>query len=223
MCLLYNVKRLHVLDLGDEIHGLIHNGSRLSQEYDVAEQVMIASELIAQAIARFRIGASEVVYHSCLDNHSRMMANYKDSKDTENFGRIIAFYLRSRFAGDRKVSLAEDHIDPSLGMFDLENGETVMYAHGHLDNPTQAVQEISGIVNSMRDGRVRRVSYFTVGHYHSEKMKAYQGVRVIVNGSGCGTDEYAFSKRLVSKPSQTMLVFDGDNLIENRIGLDIRE
>ena len=221
-CIRYNVKTLHVVDLGDEVHGLIHNSARLSQEYDVAEQVMIASDLIAQALNKLSAAVPEVTYRSCLDNHSRMMANYKDSKDTENFGRIIAFYLEARLAQNKRVTFPRDNLDPTLGLLKLANGEAMLFAHGHLDNPTQAVQEISGIVSSM-EGGPKRVSYFCMGHYHSEKMKQYQGCRVIVNGAFCGTDDYASSRRLYNKPTQTMLVFDADNLIEARIGLDIRE
>ena len=221
-CIRFKVNTLHVLDLGDAIHGLIHNSSRLSQEYDVAEQVMLAQEMMSQALAKLASAVPHVTYRSCLDNHSRMMANYKDSKDTENFGRLIEFYLRARLKGVDAVTFPGDNIDPSLGMLTLANGETMMFAHGHLDNPTQAIQEISGVLSSMPNGP-KRVSYFVLGHYHSEKLKSYQGCRVIVNGSFCGTDEYALSRRLFSAPSQTLLVFNGQNLIEERIGLDIRE
>lgn len=220
-CMRFKVDTLHVLDLGDAIHGLIHNSARLSQEYDVAEQVMLAQELMAQALAKLASSIPHVTYRSCLDNHSRMMANYRDSKDTENFGRLIEFYLRARLKGVDAITFPGDNIDPSLGMLTLANGETMMFAHGHLDNPTQAIQEVAGIVSSMPDGP-KRVSYFVLGHYHSEKLKSYQGCRVIVNGSFCGTDEYALSRRLLSAPSQTLLVFNGQNLVEERIGLDIR-
>lgn len=220
-CGRFNVETLHVLDLGDAIHGLIHNSSRLSQEYDVAEQVMIAQELMAEALARIASAVPKVTYRSCLDNHSRMMANYKDSKDTENFGRLIHHYLKARLRGIPSISFPEDNLDPSLGLLKLRSGEGMLFAHGHLDNPTQAVQEISGIISSM-PGAPTKVSYFVLGHYHAEKMKSYQGCRVIVNGSFCGTDEFALSKRLFSSPSQTLLVFNGQNLIEERIGLDIR-
>lgn len=221
MCLLHNVGTLHVLDLGDEIHGLIHNSARLSQEYDVAEQVMIAAELIAEALNAISAYV-KVTYRGCLDNHSRMMANYKDSKDTENFGRLIHFYVKARLALNKKISFPEDNIDPSLGMLTLRNGESMLFAHGHLDDPTKAVQEIYGIVMSMPNPP-KRVRYFCLGHYHSEKMKQFQWLRVIVNSAFCGTDEFALSKRLISEPSQTLLIFDGSTLIESRIGLDVRE
>ena len=51
-------------------------------------------------------------------------------------------------------------------------------------------------------------------------MKSYQNARVIVNGSIVGTDSYALSKRLFSKPSQVMLVFDEDNTISISINLE---
>lgn len=220
-CMLNKVDTLHVLDLGDEIHGLIHNSARLSQECDAADQVMVASELIAQALNRLSAYV-KITYRGCLDNHSRMMANYKDSKDTENFGRLISFYLKARLSLNKRISFPEDNIDPSLGILTLRNGESLVFAHGHLDNPTTAVQEVFGIINAMPNPP-KKVKYFCVGHYHSEKMKQYQWLRVIVNSSFCGTDEYALSRRLLSEPSQTLLIFDGSSFIETRIGLDVRK
>ena len=45
------------------------------------------------------------------------------------------------------------------------------------------------------------------------------GAKVIVNGSICGTEGYAFSKRLFGEPEQTLLLFDGENLITFNINL----
>ena len=47
-------------------------------------------------------------------------------------------------------------------------------------------------------------------------------MRVFCNGSIVGTDDYAASKRLYTKPSQMLLVFDGDNVVHYSINLDIQ-
>ena len=53
----------------------------------------------------------------------------------------------------------------------------------------------------------------------SNKLKEFQGCRVIVSGSIVGTEQYAFSKRLFSKASQTLLIFEDENLIDIKINL----
>ena len=55
----------------------------------------------------------------------------------------------------------------------------------------------------------------------SEKTKTFNGLKVIVNGSIVGTEQYALSKRLFSEPSQTLLIFNGNNLINVSINLSI--
>ena len=51
--------------------------------------------------------------------------------------------------------------------------------------------------------------YVLLSHYHAEKMKTYQGVKIFINGSIVGTEEYALSKRLFNKPAQKLLMFEG--------------
>ena len=48
-------------------------------------------------------------------------------------------------------------------------------------------------------------------------------MRVYINGSICGTDPYADSIHKYTKPKQTLLIFDGDNVLNFSIDLDIRE
>ena len=48
------------------------------------------------------------------------------------------------------------------------------------------------------------------------------GAKVIVNGSVCGTEQYAFSKRLFGDPEQTLMIFDGINVIDYHINLNIK-
>ena len=47
------------------------------------------------------------------------------------------------------------------------------------------------------------------------------GAKVIINGCVCGVDQYAYSKRLFGKPEQTLLIFEGNDMIDVNINLDI--
>ena len=208
-----DVTRLYVLGLGDAVHGLIHTSARLEQQMDVAKQIMVACEVLADALNRLQEAAPEVVFCSCTDNHSRMVADLSESIESENFGKLIVFYLKARLAGS-KVEFKEDNLDDEIGMIEFANGKVGVFVHGHHDNICTIFQNMTAYT-----GRV--VDYAFVGHYHSEKTKTFNGFRVFVNGSIVGMDQYAFSKRLFGKPSQTLLIFDGDNIINHSIGLDI--
>lgn len=208
------VERLNVVNLGDLIHGDIHETIRIEEEFDVVTQVIQASELMSRALNKLQEAAPEVIYRSCSDNHSRVVANKKESIEKENFFRLVDWYLEERLK-DTSIKFAHDNISVSMGKFRLLNGKLVMFAHGHMNKPNHAFQDFIGATEEY-------VHYVLLGHYHSEKTKYFQNLKVLINGSICGVDQYAESIRKYTKPSQTLLVFDGDNLINHSIGLDIR-
>lgn len=214
-CNMNNIKILNICNLGDMIHGIIHTNARIEQELDVVEQLMKAGELVAQFLNKIQDAAPKVIYRSVVDNHSRAMANKSEAIEKENFSKLIDWFLQERLK-NTNIEFVNDNIDEGIGKFELTNGKKVMFAHGHNDNINQAYQHFTGATQEFID-------YILLGHYHCEKAKSYQGARVIVNGSVVGTEQYALSKRLFSKPSQTLLIFNKDNLINISIDLNINE
>lgn len=212
-CRANNVKKLNFVNLGDLIHGLIHITLRIEEELDVVEQVMMASEIVSKALNRLQEAAPEVVYRSCTDNHARAMASKHEAIEKENLGKLVDWFLKERLSST-EIHFADDNLDVDLGRFTLNNGKVVMFAHGHNDSINQVFQNFVGATGAY-------VHYMLLGHYHSEKAKSFQNSKVFVNGSIVGTEQYATSKRLFSKPSQTLLVFDNENVINHSINLDI--
>ena len=210
-CKRLGVETLHVLNLGDLVHGQIHTSARLLQEIDVIQQVKIASEIMAESLAELSKEVPNVVYRSCLDNHSRTMPNIKESIENENFGGIIDWYLEARLE-KTPVVFANDNLDANIGMIELQDGKLLVFAHGHQDNVNSVVQAYNAATRS-------HVDYVCLGHYHSTKMKTFLNSKVFINGSVMGTDEYAMSHRLFGVPEQTLLVFAGEDLINITIGL----
>lgn len=214
-CRLHKVERLNVVGLGDFINGNIHVTNRITNEMDVITQVMTAAEYISDALVRLKEAAPEVIYRSCSDNHSRVTADYTQSIEKENFGRIIDWYIEAR-TKDSGVVFAHDNLDYEIGKFDLLNGKKVMFAHGHHDIPQGSFQSFVGATHEYID-------YICLGHYHSTKMKTFQGAKVFVNGSIVGTDGFAFSKRLFGYPEQTLLIFEGQNIVAYEINLSLMD
>ena len=213
-CKLHNVKRLNILELGDDVMGCIHTTARLEQEIDVIEQIMQASEIISNAVNKLQEAAPEVVYRSCTDNHSRIMPNLAESIEAEQYSKLITFYVKAKLAGT-KVLFPDDNIDQEIGLFELMNGDLVGFAHGHHDSPNQAFQIYSGMTQKF-------IKYICLGHYHQKKVKSFMGAKVLINGCIDGVDQYAFSKRLFGKPEQTLMIFDGTDMIDVNLNLDIK-
>ena len=212
-CTENKVARLYVLLLGDFIHGTIHTNARLEQQMNVVEQIMLASEVLADCLNKLKAAAPHIIVCSCTDNHSRALPDLHESIEAENFGKLITFYLEARLAGSG-IEFKKDNLDQEVGLIEFANGKTGVFMHGHHDGINTLFQNMVAYT-----GRV--ISYGFIGHYHQEKMKSFNGFRVFVNGSILGLDQYAFSKRLFGKPSQTLLIFDGDNIINHSIDLDI--
>ena len=208
-CKQFRVFKLSILDLGDEISGNIHLTSRINQQCDVIDQVMIAGEYISQFLNYLSQSGIIITYRSVSDNHSRVTANYKEHIETENFNRLILWYLKERLK-DTKVEFIDDNLDYSIGKLKVHD-KNIIYVHGHLDKVNTAFQNFVGATKEY-------VDYVLLGHYHSGSQKIIQNCNVIVNGSIVGTEQYALSKRLFTEPSQKLLIFDKDNLVD----IDIR-
>ena len=212
LCKRNKVKRLNFLNLGDCIQGIIHVTARLEEEVDVIQQVMIASEIIADALNELTEAAPEVVYRSCTDNHSRVVADLKQHIEKESFGKLIDFYLKERLRG-KPVAFEDSPLNDEIGMFELMNGKTVVFSHGHHDSVGKSLQNMVGATK-------KYVDYVLMGHFHSPKQSVVEGCNVIVNSSIVGPEQYAFSKRFFGKASQKLLVFEGDNLYNMDIYLN---
>lgn len=198
-----NVSRLSILNLGDLIHGLIHTNSRIEAELDVAEQIIVASELTAQFLCKLQEAAKEVNYYNVYDNHSRAIADKNNNIEKEQFSRVIDWFLQTRLK-DTNINFCANEIDGGIGNITLINGKKAIFAHGHQDPKNSSFQNFIGLTRQW-------VDYIFLAHYHTPAQKDYQGCKVFVNGSIVGTESYAFGKRLFSEPSQKLVIFDTKN------------
>lgn len=212
-CKLNNIQRLNVINMGDMIHGIIHTNARIETSIDLTQQIIKASEIVAQALNELQVAAPEVIYRSVVDNHARAVSNKYEHIEKENFNKIIDWFVEERLK-DSKVKFMKDNLDDGLGVFTLLNGKTVAFAHGHQDSMNNAFQSFIGATSKF-------IHYVLLSHYHSEKMKAYQGVKVFINGSIVGTEQYALSKRLFNKPAQKLIIFNDEDVLDFNIDLSL--
>lgn len=210
-CHANGVRRLSVLNIGDLVSGLIHPSLRLEQSIDVADQVMQAAEMLAEALNQLQAAAPEVVYRSVVDNHSRLTPNKESHIEVESFNRIIDWFVEERLKGT-SVEFPKDNLDVGVGRFKLLNGKTMMFAHGHQDKKSSIFQDMVGLTKEYPD-------YIFIGHYHNSAEHTFQGAKVFISGSIVGTDTYAYGKRLFGEPEQKALIFDGDDVIDIDINL----
>lgn len=212
-CKMANVTKLNCINLGDCVSGNIHVSIRVEAELDMVEQIKKASALIYQLLMYLSeaLPNTEILYRSTLDNHSRMNKDYKDHVESESFASLMDWWLESKLEGTR-VQMPKDNIDPNIGHFVLNNGKNFFFVHGHLDSINTSIQDLTfgtGIICDI----------LAMGHYHVDKMKSFQGKKLIVNGSLKGTDSFALNHRLFGDVTQTLLIFNEKDMIDIRLNL----
>jgi hypothetical protein len=206
-----DIDKLYVMILGDEISGLIHNTTRLEQREDVISQVLGVSELLYESIMKLAKNLPFVIVGLAQGNHSRVMADKKDSLEQENFTRLVKEFLRLRLENVSNVVLLENEFDEGIIEVNIK-GYNVIGLHGQNDR----LNNLSRLIE-MFD---KKIDYVCLGHYHQSKEFENNKTEVIVNGCFSG-DDYAKRLRLYNKPIQKLLLFDDTGRIATyNINLD---
>ena len=207
----HGCERLHIVILGDMVHGAIHTSARVESEELVTDQLIQVSEILAQAIGFLSGRVSETLVYATYGNHARVVAKKKDNIHRDNFERLIPWWLKWR--------LKEN---PSVTIFDQEDtefinlkvcGYNICASHGDLDNVHTSPRTLQTLF-TRKFGPAAHVDYIILGDKHHREEFEEFGICSMVSGSLCGTDGYANEKRLYSNPEQLLLIFDKE------VGLD---
>lgn len=195
----------NIILLGDALHGSIHSTCRIQSEEDTCSQLMNVSELIAQAINRISSYVGNVNVYSCYGNHARVIQNKKDSIHSDNFERIIPWWLRQRLQSNHKVEIIESEYKEFTKINIL--GKNVVCVHGDLEQ----FKNLGVTVNTIFSQKFGETIDYTVSadKHHLEEIGQFAIESILVR-SLCGTDEHANNNRLYDKPGQTMIIFNDD-------------
>lgn len=208
-----NINKLHVLNLGDLISGRIHSQIRIENKEDVISQVMNVSELLANFL--FELSKHvDVEYYDCLDNHSRVEPNKKESLRLESLARITNWFLMERFKNCNNVHINVNEYSDDIIMFKALNW-SIAGVHGDLDRLNKVVKNIQLFTHN-------NIDLICTAHLHHFSCDEENGCTVVTNPSLMGMDSFAESKRLYSKPAQTFLLISDRQPVESihRILLD---
>lgn len=193
---------LYVANLNDAISGYIHNTIRIENRKNVIEQVMEVSNALSHflyALAHY----CNIEYYSVIDNHSRCTPNKNDNLQNENFSLLIDWYLKAALKDVHNVHINDNEYDNDILTFSIY-GWNYLGAHGDKDSLHNIVQNMTLLTHKFYDAMF-------IAHMHHVESKEVDGTMVFMNGSLCGTDNYAKSLRTTSHPSQTMYIVTPDN------------
>src|SRR5699024_1499845 len=126
-----NIQTVHIANLGDLIHGLIHVSARVSAEENTIEQVITAANMVKEFIKPFLDLGIQVEYYNICGNHSRIVANKSESGgEEESFEKLILTIVDTAFSRYSNYNSTGSE----FGMIEVNiKNEKVVLAHGHLD------------------------------------------------------------------------------------------
>lgn len=203
---LHNVDKLHVVVLGDLIHGSIHSTVRVASEEDACNQLMHASELLAELINELSHYVNEVHVYSTYGNHARTVQKKEDSIHSDNMERIIPWWLEWRLKDNSKVIVEDNEFYEFIHL--NVKGHDVIGVHGDLENFRKLGIDMHTLFSKQHGFNVEYV--FSGDKHHAESFDSY-GIDNVLVSSLCGTDDYANNKRLYSKAGQTLCIFNKED------------
>lgn len=202
ICKLHNIEKLHMELLGDLVNGLIHVTTRISNEEDVIQQIILCSEVLSGMICNLAKEIPNIEIYSSTGNHGRCVANAKESLDTENFEKLITWYLKARLSNVKNIKFNENKYDDNIIVYKFLN-EVIFAVHGHEDKINTAVSELSKMMKIFP-------TELHMGHYHSYYEKDSHDISTVVNGTLSGVDKFAKHIRKTSKPTQVCMIYNND-------------
>lgn len=198
---LNHCKKLHVVVIGDLIHGNCHVSARVASEEVAADQLMHASEILAQAIYALSKCVEETYVYITYGNHARSVQNKGDSIHRDNMERIVPWWLEWRMKSYDNIFIVPEESTEFL--FVNACGHDICAAHGDLDTVKTSPRVLTMLFNK-RYGK--DIEYIILGDKHHRESFEELNVTASICGSLCGADDYANERRLYSQPSQQLLI-----------------
>lgn len=202
-----SIKKLHgsekcfVSMQGDLISGSIHQTIQISNRENVIEQIKIAIELISSFCYELTKHFSHVYLYNVSGNHSRLVENKNQAVHSERLDDFIGWDIGKTLSHIDNFHMVQ-HRNLDLGITDIGiRGKSYIACHGDYDGFNK-----SGALNlsSMLGFFPYAILY---GHMHTPSTDEINGIKLIRSGSLAGSgDDYTIEKRLLGKPSQTVMV-----------------
>lgn len=198
-----NIEILHIANLGDAIHGTIHASAKLQSEEDVIQQIIKASEFLADFIKTFLDLGIKVKYYNIVGNHGRVTASkHEITGAEENFEKLILTILDAslkRYDNYESEGCLDGFIEATIG------GQDVILTHGNFDNHNNSAYRLPQLI-----GRIPQL--IVSGHVHHMLQKDFGTTLVEVSPSLSGLDDYASSGRFAGKAGQKMIMFEDEEI-----------
>lgn len=204
----HNVRKIHLLLVGDLLDGMLRTSQLMSLEYGLVDSTMRLAEHLSGWVASLA-QYTDVDVHSVTGNHSEvrpLKSKHRDFED-ENMERIIAWYMAERLRGTRGVTM-----DASCKRMCkvVIMGKSFLLLHGDGD------QTIENIARNSINLYGESIDYIVCGHLHRDESMV-NGVTnsgncmVLRTPSLCGMNKYAQKKGYGGRPGALGMILTNDD------------
>lgn len=200
----HQVKQLHVMNLGDLLHGIIHTSTRIVAEVDVIEQFRITWQLISQVLTKLAQYVEVVYFYSTYGNHSRITENKTDALDRENLELLLPDILRANLQNIKNIVFTNNEFDDQI-LVAKPCGHVVFGVHGDRDRNEKVASNLSMMLP------LKPKAIFTAHTHHKEVLEVHK-IDVIVSRALCGVDDFAKDIRSTSKAGQSLYIFNPESM-----------
>lgn len=198
-CKFYNTNKLHLVDLGDSIEGLIKLSALKALRGNVVDDIMDYAEFICEWLKDLnKRGQLIIDFYTSEGNHSdlRVITGNKGDFPHENLERIYSRVLKKEFKDNPNISI-KTSLD-GLNYFDI-CGYKFLTAHGNNDN------NIKNSIKEYEDTYKIDINYLIVGHLHTkQEIEVAKGKETIRVRSIMGINDFSTSIKKTSDAGATM-------------------
>jgi hypothetical protein len=199
----YSIGTCHILSLGDNVAGDIHDELRVTAEFPLPVQTAKAGLLLGEAVRRIAQHFSTVIVHFVgADNHGRLTKKPQCKQAAENnVNYCVGVIAKERLGSHTNVTFKTPsgikHLAKINGFkFLVEHGHTVK---SHMGIPFYGIERSVGREAKRRMNTNKGFHYWGIGHLH---VPGWLAGKTVMNGSLSGTNEYDHSEGRHAEPAQ---------------------
>ena len=203
----YKFPELWILAYGDHVSGEIHDSTNHSEFRNVFDNAIAVGQMHALMIRDLAPYFDSIKILYLPGNHGRRTPkkDYRGPKDNWD-------YLVGRAAEMLCVDMPNvEFLLPDSGSYTFEiNGWNFCAFHGDdikswNNIPHYGIERKTRRLSAVHSAQGRQIHYFVMGHFHSRSTTEHPAGEVLMNGTWCATDEYAYEGLgLVTRPSQLL-------------------
>lgn len=197
-CHLNNTNRIHLIDLGDSIEGILHLSQLQAMKSYVVDDIIDYADIISDFVEDLTDNGLIIDMYTSEGNHGdcRLLTGKKGDFPHENFERIYFKWLAKATKNNENITL---HTNLNgLNYFDV-NGYKILSAHG------QNEKNVKNSIKEYEDMFDIKINYFLVGHLHCKnEIEVSKDKEVIQVRSMMGINDYSQSIKKTSHAGATM-------------------